>query len=46
MAINKFDAVKVQHYMGHASLSTTERYMHAKSHAGDAAKLEEAFSAA
>ncbi len=46
MAINKFDAVKVQHYMGHASLSTTERYMHARSRTDDAAKLEEAFSAA
>ncbi len=37
------DAVFVQHFLGHAKLATTERYMHAKARAEDIDKLNLAF---
>jgi site-specific recombinase XerD len=39
------DAVLVQHFLGHAKLATTERYMHAKARAEDIDKLNLAFGA-
>jgi integrase len=40
------DAVFVQHFLGHAKLATTERYMHAKARAEDIDKLNLAFGVA
>ena len=37
------DAVFVQHFLGHAKLSTTERYMHAKARREDIDRLNLAF---
>jgi site-specific recombinase XerC len=37
------DAVFVQHFLGHAKLSTTERYMHAKARREDVERLNRAF---
>lgn len=37
------DAVFVQHFLGHAKLATTERYMHAKARHEDIEKLDRAF---
>lgn len=39
------DAVFVQHFRGHAKLSTTERYMHAKARHEDVERLNRAFGA-
>lgn len=39
------DAVFVQHFLGHARLATTERYMHAKARHEDIEKLNRAFGA-
>ena len=39
------DAVFVQHFLGHAKLSTTERYMHAKARHEDVERLNRAFGA-
>lgn len=38
------DAVFVQHFLGHAKLSTTERYMHAKVRREDIDRLSLAFA--
>ena len=38
------DAVFVQHFLGHAKLSTTERYMHAKARREDIGRLNVAFA--
>jgi len=46
MAVNRASLVQVQSWMGHAHIQTTARYLHAKSQAGDAALLAEAFRAA
>jgi site-specific recombinase XerD len=35
--------VFVQHFLGHAKLSTTERYMHAKARSEDIERLNRAF---
>jgi site-specific recombinase XerD len=35
--------VFVQHFLGHANLSTTERYMHAKARREDVERLNRAF---
>jgi len=43
VAVRRFDPVTVQALMGHASLTTTERYLHSRPRADDAAKLSEAF---
>jgi integrase len=42
-AIQKLDAYSVQSYMGHQHYSTTQRYLHHKPRAEDAAKLSVAF---
>jgi integrase len=39
------DAVFVQHFLGHSKMSTTERYMHAKSRKEDVERLNRAFGA-
>jgi integrase len=44
LAIRSFDPVAVQAMMGHARLTTTERYLHSKPRTGDAARLSEAFA--
>ena len=38
------DAVAVQAFLGHSKLTTTERYMHAKSRPDDLARLDRAFA--
>ena len=40
------DAVFVQHFLGHANIATTERYMHAKVRSEDVERLNRAFGAA
>jgi len=45
LAIRRFDLVAVKEMMGHASLTTTERYLHSKPRPADAAKLTLIFSA-
>jgi integrase len=37
------DAVFVQHFLGHANMATTERYMHAKVRLEDVERLNQAF---
>jgi len=37
------DAVFVQHFLGHANIATTERYMHAKVRSEDVERLNRAF---
>lgn len=44
LAIRRFDVVAVKEMMGHAKLSTTERYLHSKPRPTDAAKLTAIFS--
>ncbi|MGH2914360.1 MAG: tyrosine-type recombinase/integrase [Solirubrobacteraceae bacterium] len=46
MAVNRASLVQVQSWMGHSHIQTTARYLHAKSHADDAALLANAFNAA
>jgi hypothetical protein len=43
LAIRRFDLVSVKEMMGHAQLSTTERYLHSKPRPTDAAKLTAIF---
>ena len=45
MAVNRASLVQVQSWMGHSHIQTTARYLHAKSQAGDAELLAEAFTA-
>jgi integrase len=44
LAIRKFDIRAVKEMMGHASLTTTERYLHSKPRPGDSAKLTSIFA--
>ena len=44
LAIRQFDVRAVKEMMGHASLTTTERYLHSKPRPGDSAKLTSIFS--
>jgi integrase len=44
LAIRRFDVVTVKEMMGHAQLSTTERYLHSKPRPSDAAKLTALFA--
>jgi integrase len=44
MAVNRASLVQVQSWMGHSHIQTTARYLHAKSQAGDAQLLAEAFA--
>jgi integrase len=46
LAIRRFDIRAVKEMMGHASLTTTERYLHSKPRPGDSAKLTSIFAAA
>jgi integrase len=41
--IREFDPAAVKAFMGHAKISTTERYLHARSRRTDAARLTKAF---
>lgn len=43
LVAREMDAVFVQHFLGHAKLATTERYMHAKARHEDVARLNRAF---
>lgn len=45
LAIRRFDLVAVKEMMGHAALTTTERYLHSKPRRTDAAKLTALFAA-
>lgn len=45
MAVRVFSPVEVKEMMGHASLTTTERYLHVRPRADDAARLAKAFAA-
>jgi integrase len=44
IAVNRASLVQVQSWMGHSHIQTTARYLHAKSQAGDAAMLADAFA--
>ncbi|HEX4307083.1 MAG TPA: site-specific integrase [Solirubrobacterales bacterium] len=44
LAIREFDVRAVKEMMGHASLTTTERYLHSKPRPGDSAKLTSIFA--
>jgi integrase len=44
LAINRASIVQVQHWVGHADVDTTMRYLHHKSRSDDAALLATAFS--
>jgi len=44
VAVNRASLTQVQAWMGHSHIQTTARYLHAKSHANDAALLADAFT--
>jgi integrase len=44
LAINRASLVQVQHWMGHADVKTTMRYLHHKSHAAEAELLDGVFA--
>ena len=44
LVIRQFDPVAVKAFMGHSKITTTERYLHARSRRTDAARLTRAFS--
>jgi integrase len=46
LVIREFDPVAVKDFMGHAKITTTERYLHARSRRTDAARLTKAFAGA
>jgi integrase len=46
LVIREFDPVSVKDFMGHAKITTTERYLHARSRHTDAARLTKAFAGA
>lgn len=46
LAINALTILEVQQALGHASLTTTQRYLHAKSRADEARRLAQAFEVA
>lgn len=43
LIIREFDPVSVKSFMGHSRLTTTERYLHARSRRSDALRLSRAF---
>jgi integrase len=43
LVIREFDPAAVKAFMGHAKITTTERYLHARSRRTDAARLTKAF---
>jgi hypothetical protein len=44
LVILEFDPVSVKDFMGHANVTTTERYLHARSRRTDAARMTKAFA--
>ena len=42
--ILEFDPVSVKDFMGHGNVTTTERYLHARSRRTDAARMTKAFA--
>jgi integrase len=44
LVIREFDPVSVKDFMGHAKITTTERYLHARSRRTDTARLTKAFA--
>jgi hypothetical protein len=42
--IREFDPLSVKDFMGHAKITTTERYLHARSRRTDAARLTKALA--
>ena len=44
IAVREIDTVTLKDWMGHAKLTTTERYLHAKPRHDDAARIDRAFS--
>lgn len=44
LVIREFDPVAVKDFMGHAKITTTERYLHARSRGTDAARMTKAFA--
>lgn len=44
LVIREFDPVAVKDFMGHAKITTTERYLHARSRRTDALRLTRAFA--
>jgi integrase len=45
LMIRRFDLLRVQSMMGHASITTTERYLHARPRADDVEKMSDLFEA-
>jgi len=45
LVIREFDPAAVKAFMGHAKITTTERYLHARSRTTDAARMTKAFGA-
>ena len=44
LVIREFDPVSVKDFMGHAKITTTERYLHARSRRTDAARMSKEFA--
>lgn len=44
LVIREFDPVAVKDFMGHSKITTTERYLHARSRRTDAARMTKAFA--
>jgi integrase len=44
LAINRASLVQLQHWLGHADMKTTARYLHHKSRADEARLLADAFA--